>query len=158
MLAVVLLCASVAPGYLAWRVRQWGPIVQSAMLFVFGCTLMRRAVVLARRADEGGDVVWVMQPDGLEVRTELGSSTVAWSALEWAHFERGFSAHAARLSYTLRDTRDVGSMHAIWVDQRQVDARAIHAELRRRIAMAAPPRERVDAADDRTAVRHAEGP
>ncbi len=132
-------------------IRRAGPsIVPGAALMIFGSILLLRGWLALRASLDGGDIVWIIRDDGIEVRTTLGKSMWSWERMTYALYERGW--FAPRLSFgatfdawasagagarmKLASTDSFNEV-SLWLGRGDGDGRAVIKLIRDRIAEAA---------------------
>lgn len=142
-----MITAALGLGVLAWFSRFAPPIPMILGLTVGGLVIGYRSLRAARAMGDGGDVLWIARDDGIEVRGAFGSSVWPWERITYALYEQGW--RAARLSFG-GPTSDTSNEAGLWLHAAEGDARAIHAELRRRIALARERESAAPSADART--------
>jgi len=119
-----------------WLFRSIAPVwVQGAALTIGGAFVVFSAAPAARRAADGGDIIWIIMPDALEIRTPLRSRRRPWSELHQVLYEAGWRPNSARLSVG-GPTLDPKLDSWIWLNSKVCDTRGIQALLRERIAAA----------------------
>ncbi len=100
---------------------------------LMGVYVLYRAMQAARRAADGGDILWLLQKDRLEVRTALRTRIWQWSELQSVLYELGWQPKSVRLSVVPRAGDGMVVRAPIWLNSRTCDTRAVQAVLQARI-------------------------
>jgi hypothetical protein len=149
--------AGVAAGVLlivlAWFLPNPATVPQGIMLVVVMLPLLVVSLRAAQRIPEGGDIVWILKPEEIEVRGLRGASRIRWEQCSHALFVYGWRPGSVALSLDLpwpdeeaqstgmatgiaAGVAVTGAALQIFLDERTFDARGLHADLRRRIGEA----------------------
>jgi hypothetical protein len=119
----------------AWTYGVPAPVlVEGAALSIGGVFIVAWSVPAALRAADGGDIIWIIMPDGLEVRTRLRTRKRPWSELQQVLYEAGWKPNSAQL--TVGEPMQPLSESSIWLNTTTCDTRRIQALLRDHIAAA----------------------
>jgi hypothetical protein len=110
-------------------------VPHGAAVTVLGAALLVARVWVARRAGDGGDLLWIVGPEQVDIRSAFGRHEIRFADARRSFFERGFLP--GQVSLTLEGEMGESAPHArIWLSEREVDARAVHALLKARLAAA----------------------
>jgi hypothetical protein len=110
-------------------------IFPGAALMLFGSVVLLRGWLSMQASLDGGDIVWIIRDDGIEVRTPLGKSIWSWDRMTHAFYERGW--FAPRLSFGANFSADSFNEVALWLGRGDGDGRAVIQHIRDRMAEAA---------------------
>lgn len=131
----VLLATALGLYSVAYLARTAAPAFPGTVVLLAGGATIARSVVWSKRTHEGGDIVWIIKSDGVELRTPLVTRHWSYLEIDNALFERGWRRGSVQLCLLQPSVGQ--SMEAnVWVNDRDVDARAVHQLLRDRIAAA----------------------
>jgi hypothetical protein len=122
-------------------------IFPGAALILFGSIILFRGWLSMQASLDGGDIVWILRDDGIEVRTPLGKSTWPWERITYALYERGWFAPRLSFGATFASgmriglraqvkPTDIDSLNevAIWLGRGDGDGRAVIQHIKERIA------------------------
>jgi hypothetical protein len=84
---------------------------------------------------DGGDVVWILKPDELEMRFSLFHRHWPWHSIDRALYARGWRRGSVQLSVFQPSVGQAPEL-SMWLNERDVDTRALHQTLRDRIERA----------------------
>lgn len=135
--AVVAALAMIGVGLvlstLIWLTRAGPPIPMAVGLIIGGLVVLYRAKRAADGRPNGGDIVWIVKDEGIEIRGGMARHFWPWEQITYAIFEYGW--RSVRLSFGGAHS-DTSNEAGLWVSAGEAEAREIHQELRSRIAMA----------------------
>lgn len=134
----ILLGAGLLLALIAWFTRSPGAYTPSVAAIIAGSAISIRGAIgrLRNTTGDGGDVAWVIGPDRFEARLPMGTARLSWDDVDSALYAYGWRRGSVVLS-VLRYSVGQAPEANIWVNERDVDTRAVHALLRERIAEAA---------------------
>lgn len=129
---LVLLATAVILFTVAYLRRIPVPIIPGAAL-VFGAgSLLLRGWLASSPRTEGGDIVWILTPTELEVRMPLFRRHWKWDSIERVLYGRGWTRGSAQIS-VVQPSVGQAPEFSMWVNEREIDSRALQQELRTRI-------------------------
>jgi hypothetical protein len=132
---IVLLATSLVLFAVAATLRNFGPVAPGTAALIGATILLVRAHRSTPTAAAGGDLIWIIKPDAVEIRGALVKHHWRWDEIENALFAFGWRKGAVLLSLVQPSVGMAPEVN-IWVNERDVDARAVHALLRERIRAA----------------------
>jgi hypothetical protein len=135
VIGCVMLATALGLYSTAYLARTAMPAFPGTVVLVAGGVTIARSLLWSKRTHEGGDIVWIIRPDGVELRTPLLTRQWTYLDIEQVLFEYGWrrgSVHLCLLQATVGQAKEA----TIWLNERDVDARAVHQLLRDRLAAA----------------------
>ncbi len=145
--ALTMIGVGLGLGALIWFRRAGPPVPMAVGLTIGGLVVLYRAMRAADGRPNGGDIIWIVKDDGIEVRGSLAHHFWPWHQITYAIFEYGW--RSVRLSFG-GEHSNTANEAGLWVSGSEAEAREMHGELRSRIA-AAREREARAATEERIA-------